>query len=678
MFDIILLEEDDLSMIEELNLIKGIGPKTIKCLSKLNIHSINDLINYYPYRYEVLKRTNLNKIEDFNRVIIDGIIESNPQLYFFKNKINRMTFRLNTQNKIINIAIFNRAFLKNKLSIGANVIVIGKYDAAKNILTANELKSGALNKEITIEPIYHLTTGLSQKQISNFIMEALQKVDNVVDLVPSFYSEKYHFIDKMKSLRILHQPPNDINVFSQAKLRLVYEELFIYMLKMNYLKINNISKRGIKRNVSFNKVQELIDSLPYSLTQDQLKGVKEIYDDLNSGCVMNRLIQGDVGSGKTILSFIALYINYLSGYQGSLMAPTEILARQHYANILQLFDHLKIRVALLLGNTTKQDKRKIYEQIQNGEVDIIIGTHALLNETLTYKKLGLVITDEQHRFGVNQRNILINKGLNPDILSMSATPIPRTYAITLYGDMKVTNIKTKPKGRRDVITILKGDNEIKDILTMMYKELKANHQIYVIAPMIEEDDSLQSVKTLEQNMNKAFGKLYNIGILHGKMTNKEKEQMMKDFSKNNIQILISTTVIEVGVDVANATMIVIFDSYKFGLSTLHQLRGRVGRNSLTSYCLLVSSKETERLDILTKTNDGFLISEEDFKMRGSGDLFGFKQSGEVQFKLADLHHDFKILKQASIDSENLLKNKELAQDNKNIISKVLGDINILN
>lgn len=665
-------------MIEELSMIKGIGPKTIKCLNKLNINSINNLINYYPYRYELLKRTNLNKVDDPNHVVIDGVIESQPQLYFFKHKINRMTFRINVQNKILNIVIFNRAFLKNKLLIGTNVIVIGKYDEQKNILTATDLKFGLLNKEITIEPIYHLTTGLSQKQISNFIVDALQQVDNIVDLIPPFYSKKYHFMDKLNSLKIIHQPPTDFNTFSQAKLRLVYEELFVYMLKMNYLKINNASKRGIKREVPFNKVQELISSLPYTLTTDQLIGVKEIYEDLNSEYVMNRLIQGDVGSGKTILSFIALYINYLSDYQGSLMAPTEILARQHYDNIVQLFSHLDIKIALLLGNTTKQDKKGIYEQLQNGEIDIIIGTHALLNEALTYKKLGLVITDEQHRFGVNQRNILINKGLNPDILSMSATPIPRTYAITLYGDMKVTNIRTKPQGRRDVITILKSDNEIKDILTMMYKELKEGHQIYVIAPMIEEDESLQSVNSLEQNMNKAFGKLYNIGILHGKMTNKEKEHMMEDYSKNNVQILISTTVVEVGVDVANATMIVIFDSYKFGLSTLHQLRGRVGRNSLTSYCILVSSKETERLDILTKTNDGFLISEEDFKMRGSGDLFGFKQSGEVQFKLADLHRDFKVLKQASVDSENLLKNKDLAQDNQNIINRVLGNINILN
>ena len=450
------------------------------------------------------------------------------------------------------------------------------------------------------------------------------------------------------------------------------------MLKMNYLKINNSNKLGITRNVDFKQVEELINKLPFELTTDQLKGIKEIYEDMNSKYVMNRLIQGDVGSGKTIVSFMALYINYLSGYQGTLMAPTEILATQHYENIIKIFKDYNISITLLTGHMTKKEKTKIYEQINNGEIDIIIGTHALLNDELKYNKLGLVITDEQHRFGVNQRNTLIDKGINPDILSMSATPIPRTYAITLYGDMKVTNIKTKPVGRKDVKTILKNNNEIKDVLELMYQELKNNHQIYVIAPMIEEDDNLESVEKLEENMNKAFGKLYKIGILHGKMSPQEKESMMNDFTNNKIQILISTTVIEVGVDVGNATMIVIFDSYKFGLSTLHQLRGRVGRSSLDSYCVLISPKETERLNILTKTNDGFIISEEDFKLRGSGDLFGYKQSGEVQFKISNLHRDFNILKQASIDSEAILNSKEDVKQNKEILSKILGNINLLN
>lgn len=662
----------------ELKNIKGIGPKSIGYLNKLNINNIDDLVNYYPYRYNVLERSDISKLNDSDKIIIDGLIENNPQIYYFKNRMNRMLFRLKTKNNLINISIFNRAFLKNKLLIGTEVIIIGKYDKKRNTIVASDIKFGLLSNEPIIEPIYHLTHGLTGKQLNTMIREALILDNNYFDYIPSIYLDKYKFLDKEKSLNLIHGLTNNKELIKEARLRLKYEELFIYMLKMNYLKINNSNKFGITRNVDFNAIEELINKLPFELTIDQLKGIKEIYEDMNSKYVMNRLIQGDVGSGKTIVSFIALYINYLSGYQGTLMAPTEILANQHYENIIKIFRDYNINIALLTGHMTKKDKSKIYEQINNGEVDIIIGTHALLNGELKYNKLGLVITDEQHRFGVNQRNTLIDKGINPDILSMSATPIPRTYAITLYGDMKVTNIRTKPAGRKDVNTILKNNNEIKDVLELMYKELKNNHQIYVIAPMIEEDDNLESVVKLEENLNKAFGKLYKIGILHGKMSANEKESMMNDFTNNKIQILISTTVIEVGVDVANATMIVIFDSYKFGLSTLHQLRGRVGRSSLDSYCILISPKETERLNILTKTNDGFIISEEDFKLRGSGDLFGYKQSGEVQFKIANLHRDFNILKQANIDSEAILNSKEYVKQYREILSKVLGNINLLN
>ena len=376
---------------------------------------------------------------------------------------------------------------------------------------------------------------------------------------------------------------------------------------------------------------------------------------------MNRLLQGDVGSGKTIVAIISMYMNYLSGYQSALMAPTEILAQQHYNNICELFKDYDIKVCLLTGKLKIKEKKEIYEKLNNGEIDFIIGTHALISDNVNYKNLGLVITDEQHRFGVNQRGNLKNKGITPDILYMSATPIPRTYALTIYGDMDISSIKTLPNGKKEIITTLKKESEIKDVLTSIYKELKQNHQVYVIAPLIEESDKsdLKNVYELEKNMNKAFGKLYNIGILHGKMSNEEKENVMKDFKDNKINILISTTVIEVGVDVKNATMMVIFDSYRFGLSALHQLRGRVGRNNIQSYCILISDRETERLNILTKTNDGFKISEEDFKLRGSGDLFGNRQSGDMAFKIANLRRDYNILLRAKEDSlEYLRKHNE--------------------
>ena len=423
---------------------------------------------------------------------------------------------------------------------------------------------------------------------------------------------------------------------------------------MTYLKNTRKKQKGLKRSVSKEKINNFIDKLPFILTHDQIDAVDAIYDDLISEDRMNRLVQGDVGSGKTIVSFIALYINYLSGYQGALMAPTEILATQHEKNIKNLFKDLNINIKLLTGKISKIERKKILEDLKNGKIDILIGTHALFQDDIIYNNLGFVITDEQHRFGVNQRKSLRNKGLIPDILYMSATPIPRTYALTIYGDMDVSSIKTMPSGRKKVVTKLFNDKDIKEVLEGMYKELLNNHQVYVVAPLIEESDKvdMENVLSLEEKMQKAFGKKYNIGILHGKMNAVDKEQVMAKFKEGNIQILISTTVIEVGVDVKNATMMVIFDAFRFGLSQLHQLRGRVGRNDLDSYCYLVSCKESKRLEILTSISDGFKISEEDFKLRGSGDLFGQRQSGDMNFKIANIKSDFDILLKAREEAEN--------------------------
>ena len=436
------------------------------------------------------------------------------------------------------------------------------------------------------------------------------------------------------------------------------------MLKINYLKLKNNFQFGLKRIVNKNKINEFISNLSFKLTPDQEKCVDEIYNDLISEKRMNRLIQGDVGSGKTILAIISMYINYLGGYQSALMAPTEILATQHFENVKKLFEKYNINVSLLTGKLKSKDKKIIYEKLQNGDIDVVIGTHALFTDDVKYNNLGLVITDEQHRFGVNQRASLKNKGFVPDVLYMSATPIPRTYALTIYGDMDISSIKTLPSGRKEIITYLKNDNQIKEVLNMMYEQLKDGHQVYVIAPLIEESDkiSLENINELYEKMNKAFGKIYNVGMLHGKMTAQEKEEVMEKFEKNIVQILVSTTVIEVGVDVKNATMMVIFDSYRFGLSAIHQLRGRVGRNSLQSYCILISNKNTERLKILTETNDGFKISEEDFKLRGSGDLFGVRQSGDMNFKLANIKNDYDILLRAKSDSDECLKNIDLYSD----------------
>lgn len=643
--------------------IKGIGPKNRKLLNKLNIYNSDDLINYYPFRYEILEKSNIEELEDKGKVIIDGIVENSPKVYYISRKLDKMSFSLNTGSNLYSIVIFNRGFLKSKLVVGTEVTIIGTIDKKHHTITASDIRFGKLLNP-KIEPVYHTTYGLSGSMIHKYILNCLKESFDIEDYIPDELIEEYHFWDKKRSIIQLHNPTSKESL-KCASVRMKYEELFLFMLKMNYLKNNKENKRGLERTIDYNVVKEFINKLPFTLTVDQLKSIDDIYHDLCDKKRMNRLLQGDVGSGKTIVAIISMYMNYLSGYQSALMAPTEILAIQHYQNIKKLFGE-DIKVGLLTGKLKVKEKKELLKKLENGDIDMIIGTHALISEDVKYKNLGLVITDEQHRFGVNQRGNLKNKGITPDILYMSATPIPRTYALTLYGDMDISNIKTIPSGKKEIITTLKKENEMKDVLTSMLNELKNNHQIYVISPLIEESEKidLENIYALEEKMNKAFGKYYKIGVLHGKMSNEEKEVIMSKFQNNEIQILISTTVIEVGIDVKNATMIVIWDAFRYGLSTLHQLRGRVGRNDLQSYCILVSNRETERLKILTQTCDGFKISEEDFLLRGSGDLFGIKQSGDMIFKVADLKKDYKILLKAKEDSEKFLLNEGLEKYSK--------------
>lgn len=642
--------------------IKGIGPKSKELLNRLNIYTIDDLLTYYPFRYDTLKRTDLfNPREDLNnkKIVLDGKVDSLVLTNHFR-KVNKLSFRITTIYGKMGVVIFNRAFLLNSLKIGTNIVVIGKYDKQNNILVASDILFKTLGKKEEIIPVYHLTSGLTSNTLRKFINEGLATYkDQVIDNIPEYLIDKYNFSSKKFAITIAHNP-SDKERLEEVLNRLRYEELFEFMFKINYLKYKRKKENvGIKRDVDIKKLDSAIKTLAFELTEDQLKTTYDIVEDLSSEKQMNRIIQGDVGSGKTIVSFLAIYYNFLSGYQSALMAPTEILAIQHYNNLKELKFAKNLRIELLVGKLKKKEKEDIYKAIENKEVDVVIGTHAIIQEGLKYHNLGLVITDEQHRFGVNQRANLRNKGNYPDVLYMSATPIPRTYALTIYGDMDISSIKKMPKGRKPVETIIKSEAEIKDVLEMMYKELVNNHQIYVISPLIEESDNsdLNNVEKIESNMKKAFGSKFNVGVMHGKMKSAEKELIMQEFKQKKIDILVSTTVIEVGVDVENATMIVIFDADRFGLSTLHQLRGRVGRSSLESKCILISNTDKERLNIMTKTTDGFKISEEDFKLRGSGDLFGTKQSGDMSFKLANLKRDYNLLIDAKKDTEEFLKDK---------------------
>ncbi len=641
--------------------IKGIGPKTELLLNKVGIYDLDDLVTHYPFRYEVLKRTDISNVSDDEKVIIDGKVENVPILVRFKAGLNKLNIRLATKTGPVGVSVFNRAFLKPNLKIGTNIIAIGKYDKKRNILTASEIKFGALSEKETIEPVYHTTSGLTCKALSTYINSAMLKYSKeITDYIPNYLLDKYNFSNKKTALNIVHNPP-DFDKLKEASLRLKYEELFEFTFKINYLKKKNSLKNlGIERHAEFGKINKVIENLPFELTDDQKTALEEILNDLKSSSKMNRLLQGDVGSGKTIVAFLAMYYNALSGYQSALMAPTEILAVQHYNNIKNILKGTNIEIALLTGSVSKKEKQEIYKDLENGSIDIIIGTHALIQEDVTYNNLGLVITDEQHRFGVNQRANLKNKGISVDVLYMSATPIPRTYALTIYGDMDISTIKQLPQGRKKVKTIVKTEDEMKDVLQAMYDELKQNHQVFVIAPLIEQNDNtdLTDVFNLRDKMNLAFGSKYNIDIIHGKMKPEAKDLIMAEFKQNKINILISTTVIEVGVDIANATMIVIFNAERFGLSTLHQLRGRVGRNKFDSKCILISNSDTKRLKVMETVYDGFEISEEDFKLRGSGDLFGVKQSGDMYFKIANLKSDYKILVQAKKDSKEFLNNAD--------------------
>lgn len=641
---------------KELETIEGIGPKTKELLNKIKIYTVEDLLNYYPYRYDIIKRSDLSNLSDGDKIIIDGIVEGQPTTIYINKSLKKMIFRISTKTMILNITLYNRAHLYSDLKSGKEITIIGKYNKLKNTVIVSDIRFGLLPPSAKIEPIYYTTEGLTVKQISKFETIALENDYDVIDLVPRYIEEKYNLMNKKSAIKNIHVP-EDILLLKKARQRIKYEELFMYILKINYLKnkINN-DTLAIERNIDKDKLDKFIKSLPFELTLDQDKAVNDIINDLSIKKRMNRLLQGDVGSGKTIIALIAVYANYLSKYQSALMAPTEILAVQHYEEAKKIFSKFKLNIALLTSSTSNKDKKTIYEELENGKIDLIIGTQALIQENVKYKKLGLVITDEQHRFGVNQRDTFKSKGISPDVLSMSATPIPRTYALTIYGDTDVSSIKSKPKGRKEIITVFKKEKDITDVLEMMKKELELNHQIYVVAPMIdtESDSEKESVYDLEEKMNKAFGKISKIGIIHGKLDPKDKDKVMKDFEKNKINILISTTVIEVGVNVPNASMIVIFNANMFGLSTLHQLRGRVGRGDTQSYCVLVAKESEERLRFLENTSDGFEISEYDFQTRGEGDLFGTRQSGELGLKMANIKRDFKMLLKAKEDADEFI------------------------
>ncbi|OIK13976.1 ATP-dependent DNA helicase RecG [Bacillus sp. MUM 116] len=652
----------NLELTQSVSVLKGIGEETAENLAEMKIYTIYDLLEYFPYRYQDYRLRDLTEVKHDEKITVEGKVHSEPSLAYYGKKKSKLTIRLFVDRYLIKVVFFNQPYLKNKLVPNETITVTGKWDAHRQTITASEMQAGPNAKAHDFEPVYALRGKMTTKGMRKFISLAYQQYGNMIEEnLPFSLLNKYRLLDRRDALRAMHFPVNSDDV-KQARRRFVYEEFLLFQLKMQALrKFEREQSPGLTQNYSLPKLKTFIDSLPFPLTNAQKRVVNEILADLKSGFRMNRLLQGDVGSGKTVVAAICLYASVTAGFQGALMVPTEILAEQHAESLKSLLDPFAFRTELLTSSVKGKRRREILQDLAEGKVDILIGTHALIQDDVSFKKLGFVITDEQHRFGVEQRRVLREKGENPDVLFMTATPIPRTLAITVFGEMDVSIIDEMPAGRKTIETYWAKPEMLDRVLGFVEKELAKGHQAYVICPLIEESDKLdvQNAIDVHITLSQYFQNRYRVGLMHGRLSSDEKDTVMKAFSANEVQILVSTTVVEVGVNVPNATMMVIYDAERFGLSQLHQLRGRVGRGSDQSYCILLAAPKSEvgqeRMKIMTETNDGFVLSEKDLELRGPGDFFGKKQSGIPEFKVADMVHDYRALETARSDAALLIQ-----------------------
>jgi ATP-dependent DNA helicase RecG len=649
---------------QSVTVLKGIGGETAEIFSELKIFTIQDLLEYFPYRYEDYSLRELTEVKHEEKVTVEGQVHSEPSLVYYGRKKSKLTIRFFVQSHLIKVVFFNQAYLKEKLVINETITVTGKWDAHRQTITANEMQVGRNTKASKFEPVYTLKGKLTTKGIRKFITLAYQQYGHfIAETLPDFFLNKYRLLGRQETIKAMHFPSSPENV-KQARRRFVYEEFLLFQLKMQALrKFERENAPGIPQYYDVTKLQAFINSLPFPLTNAQNRVVDEILAELTSPQRMNRLLQGDVGSGKTVVAVIGLYASMTAGFQGALMVPTEILAAQHAEALKGLLEPFGVRCELLTGSIKGKRRREILQELAAGNVDILIGTHALIQDEVTFMRLGLCIIDEQHRFGVEQRRVLREKGVNPDVLFMTATPIPRTLAITVFGEMDVSIIDEMPAGRKAIETYWAKPEMLERVLAFVEKELLKGHQAYVICPLIEESDKLdvQNAIDVHVTLSHFFQNRYKVGLMHGRLSSEEKDSVMKSFSANEVQVLVSTTVVEVGVNVQNATMMVIYDAERFGLSQLHQLRGRVGRGSDQSFCILLASPKSEvgqeRMRIMTETNDGFILSEKDLELRGPGDFFGKKQSGVPEFKVADMVHDYRALETARNDATLLIQSE---------------------
>ncbi|WP_338206395.1 ATP-dependent DNA helicase RecG [Lactobacillus juensis] len=649
--------------------LKGVGVKTAAALGGLGIYSIYDLLYYFPFRYDELQTIPLDQIMDGQKVMLKGIVATPAFVTRFGYKKSRLSFKMRIDHDVVMVNFFNQPWLIEKIEVGKEVAIYGKYNISRQSLAAFKFIAAKEN-DSGMAPIYSVNRHLKQKKLVDLINLALADyLTGVDDVVPVSIRKKYHLLNESDVIQKMHHPQNATE--SQvAKRSAIFREFFIFQAELAQLTEVNPRNKGFAKKYDLSAVAKLTKSLPFDLSTDQKNVINEIFADMFSPIQMHRLLQGDVGSGKTIVAVYALFAAVTAGFQAALMVPTEILASQHFKKIDELLRPLGVRCALLTGSTKSMERREINMELADGTINVVIGTHALIQNTVIFKNLGLVIIDEQHRFGVNQRQSLINKGNLPDILAMTATPIPRTLALTVYGNMAISEIRHLPAGRKKVVSSWKTSTQMDQVYQLMREQLAQGYQIYAVTPLITESEALdlKNAEQLYAKLSQDFPE-EKVVLLHGQMPGNKKDKIMAEFAAGNINILVTTSVIEVGVDVANANMMVIYNADRFGISQLHQLRGRIGRGKTQSYCIFLADPNTQagkaRMKIVASTTDGFKLAEEDLKMRGEGDLFGKAQSGLPEFQVGDVVNNYDTMVVAQKEARKLIKNDPFLQNSEN-------------
>lgn len=649
-----------ISLNSDVKFLKGVGEKRSSLLSKLDIHTVEDLLLFFPRAYEDWNNVySISSAPSDIDVCIKAVAGTSPVANYIRSGMTIYKFKVSDGYKLMDISVFNNKYITNTIEIGKEYYFFGKVTRKGNsyqmsspdIIPVDNLRNG-------IRPVYSQTAGLNSRQIEKLVFSAFENCEDIIDSIPQSIIDRFELIPYRDALWNIHFPESD-DLLEKAKRRLSFDNIFKLQIGLTRLKNKNTKSTAIILDNDY--TGEFVSKLKYSLTSAQLRTINECTKDMMSGRPMNRLVQGDVGSGKTVVSAALIYNCIKNGYQAALLAPTEVLAVQHYNNFMEFFENTGIKTALLTGSVTAANKRKIKQSLAAGDIDLIIGTHALIQKDVVFSKLGVTVTDEQHRFGVKQRGELISKGSNPHTLVMSATPIPRTLSLIVYGDLDISIIDEMPKGRQVIDTYAVNSDYRERVFSYVKKHLCEGRQGYIVCPLIDENEEteLESSVSLFDDLSEGYFKGFSVGLLHGKMNPSEKQKVMDRFSAGEIQLLVATTVIEVGVDVPNAVIMVVLNAERYGLSQLHQLRGRIGRGKFKSTCILISDDDSdtakERLGIIVNNTDGFKIADEDLRLRGPGDFLGSRQHGLPSFKIPGLFSDSEIIKKASQAAKDLLK-----------------------